>query len=656
MASFRSLLIANRGEIAARIIRTGQQMGLHTIALYSEADQGSPYLLAADQAVFLADEPARGEPFLDIERLVEAALSSGAEAVHPGYGFLSENGDFAQACTDAGLIFVGPSAEVIKLMGDKGAAKQRMAAAGLPCVPGYQGSDQSDARLLAEAEQIGLPLLIKATAGGGGRGMRRVDSFDQFQESLQAARSEALGAFGSDEVILERALDRVRHIEVQVVADQHGNVVHLGERDCSAQRRNQKVIEEAPSPFVDEALRATLGTAAVEATAAIGYLGVGTLEFLLADDGSYHFIEMNTRLQVEHPVTEAITGVDLVAWQLQIAAGEPLPLAQSDIHFGGAAIEVRLYAEDPADGFLPQSGQLTAWSPPTGVGVRVEHSLAQGSVVTTRYDPMLAKIVAHGDDREIAISRLLASLEELNIVGVRTNRSFLIRTLQHSVFQSGNTHTDFLPKLLAEPLPELTSTQLSVIAALEYRRRCDQWRPAPADWSSAGTPERLLTLLLNGDQVTFSIAMADGRAAVSMADGSSATVILLPPDQPSGLGNADVDGERIRYRAVPAPQGLEIEFGSLILTVQKQSSSGSGDHAAQNSTGQITAPMDGKIIAVVVAEGALVEQGQHLVTLEAMKMEHRISANREGQVTALTATVEEQVSRGELLATISDPE
>jgi len=654
MAEFRSLLIANRGEIAARIIRSASQMGLHTIALYSETDRGSPYLLAADQAIFLADDPARGEPFLDIERLVDVALTTGAEAVHPGYGFLSENGDFAQACVDAGLIFVGPSADVIRLMGDKGTAKQRMVAVGLPCVPGYQDSDQSDTRLRAEAEQIGLPLLIKASAGGGGRGMRRVDSFEQFQEALQAARSEALGAFGSDQVILERALDRVRHIEVQVAADQYGNVVHLGERDCSAQRRNQKVIEEAPSPVVDDALRAILGDAPVRATAAIGYLGVGTLEFLLTDDGSYHFIEMNTRLQVEHPVTEAICAIDLVAWQLQIAAGEALPKTQAEITFTGAAIEVRLYAEDPTDGFLPQAGLLSAWSPPTGSGLRVEHSLTPGSTITTHYDPMLAKIIAYGDNREIATKRLLRALQALDIAGVRSNRSFLIRALQHAVFQAGEVHTDFLPQLLAEPLPALTSTQLSLIAALEYRRRAGQWRTSPADWSSAGAPQRGLKLLLNGEKLSFFIVMSGEHAVVSTAEGLSATVTLSPPDQVTGLGSADVDSELIRYRAVASLQGLEIEFGGTSLTVSEERAGDSGGQDSQLAAGQITAPMDGRIIAVAVAEGELVEQGQHLMTLEAMKMEHRIRASRAGRLATVTATVDEQVARGELLATLSD--
>jgi geranyl-CoA carboxylase alpha subunit len=399
MAEFGKILIANRGEIACRIIRSARNLGYRTVAVFSDADAGALHLLQADEAVRIGP-PAAKESYLNIDALLEAAKRASADAIHPGYGFLSENASFARACTEAGLVFIGPPASAIESMGNKAKAKTLMASAGIPCLGGYHGADQSNARLTKEARRIGFPLMVKAAAGGGGRGMRLVGAETDLADALARARSEAAGAFGSDELILEQAVTDARHIEFQLFADQHGNVIHLGERECSIQRRFQKVIEEAPSPAMGAELRACMGEAAVAAARAIGYVGAGTIEFLLDASGKFYFLEMNTRLQVEHAVTEAITGVDLVEWQLRTAAGEPLPLQQQHVPFRGHAIEARLYAEDPYAGFMPQSGVLIDWRPAIGEGVRIDHGLVAGQNVTPFYDPMLAKVIAHGMTRE----------------------------------------------------------------------------------------------------------------------------------------------------------------------------------------------------------------------------------------------------------------
>jgi geranyl-CoA carboxylase alpha subunit len=396
--SFGKILIANRGEIACRVARTAHALGYRTVAVFSDADAGAPHVLACDEAVALGGSLV-GESYLAVEKLLSAARASGADAVHPGYGFLSENAGFAQACADAGLVFIGPPPSAIDAMGNKAAAKRRMIEAGVPCVPGYQGADQSDATLIAEATKIGLPVMVKAAAGGGGRGMRLVHDSGELAEAIVGARNEAQNAFGSGELILEKAVIDARHVEIQVFADAYGNVIHLGERDCSVQRRHQKVIEEAPSPAVYGALRQRMGAAAVAAARAIGYRGAGTVEFLLGADGAFYFLEMNTRLQVEHPVTEMITGQDLVAWQLRVAAGEKLPLSQDDVQLDGHAIEVRLYAEDPYAGFLPQTGTVAAWRPAEGPGLRTDHGMRDGQAISAFYDPMIAKVIAHGATR-----------------------------------------------------------------------------------------------------------------------------------------------------------------------------------------------------------------------------------------------------------------
>src|SRR5215813_41749 len=443
MTSFHKVLVANRGEIAWRVMRTARTMGYRSVAVYSDADKDAPHVTFADEAVRIGPPPV-GESYLNIEAVIAAAKASGAEAVHPGYGFLSENAEFAAACEKAGLVFIGPPPAAIAAMGNKAAAKRRMIDAGVPCVPGYQGVDQSDSNLEKEARKIGLPVMVKAAAGGGGRGMRLVERDADLLEAIRTARTEAESAFGSGELILEKAVVDARHVEIQVFADTHGNVIHLGERDCSVQRRHQKVIEEAPSPAVDDDLRHRMGAAAVAAAKAIGYRGAGTVEFLLGADGAFYFLEMNTRLQVEHPVTEMITGQDLVAWQLKIAAGEKLPLTQEQVAFSGHAIEVRLYAEDAYAGFLPQTGRIDVWRPASGPGVRVDHGMKDGLAISPFYDPMLAKVIAHGGTREEARTRLVRALRETIVLGLTTNRHFLIRLLEHPEFAAGRATTAFL--------------------------------------------------------------------------------------------------------------------------------------------------------------------------------------------------------------------
>jgi geranyl-CoA carboxylase alpha subunit len=449
--TFSKILIANRGEIACRVIRTARNLGYRTAAVFSDADRDAPHVAMADEAVHIGGSPAT-ESYLRFDAILDAARKTGADAVHPGYGFLSENAAFAQACVDAGLVFIGPLASAITAMGDKALAKRRMLDAGVPCAPGYLGADQSDAALTAEAEKLGYPLLVKAVAGGGGRGMRLVRASTELQQGIEGARREAHSAFGDGTLMLERLIDNGRHIEIQVFADAHGNAVYLGERDCTAQRRRQKVIEEAPSPVVTTAMREAMGKDAVAAALAVGYRGAGTVEFIVDDKLHHYFLEMNTRLQVEHPVTEMITGYDLVEWQLRVAAGEPLPAQQGDINLNGHAIEARLYVEDPYTGFTPQTGTVLWWQPANamhpqvpqpGVGhsVRVDDGIVQGGVVSPYYDPMVAKIIVHGRDRDDAIRRLRAALANTPLLGLKNNGRFLSDLLDHPAFRKAEMTT-----------------------------------------------------------------------------------------------------------------------------------------------------------------------------------------------------------------------
>ncbi|WP_313512470.1 acetyl-CoA carboxylase biotin carboxylase subunit, partial [Pseudomonas sp.] len=487
MPTFDKILIANRGEIACRVMRTAHELGYRTVAVYSEADSGARHVQLADEAVCIG--PAQvNQSYLVIENIIAAAQKTGADAIHPGYGFLSENADFARACAVAGIVFIGPSIEAIHLMGSKRLSKLAMLEAGVPCIPGYEGADQDDASLAEQAARIGYPLMIKASAGGGGRGMRLVRESGELIAQLRSARSEAQNAFGSGELILERALIRPRHVEIQVFGDHHGNLVHLGERDCSVQRRHQKVVEESPCPVMTPALRQAMGDAAVNAAASVAYVGAGTVEFLLDDSGEFFFLEMNTRLQVEHPVTERVTGQDLVAWQIRVAEGQPLPLRQEQITLSGHAIEVRLYAEDPAQGFLPQTGSVLRWEPAELDGIRIDHGLREGQRISPFYDPMLAKLIAYGATRDKARRKLIRAVEDCLLLGVNANQRFLANLLRHPQFAAGRASTAFIAEHFADD-PSLSpqrpgACELACAAALLYQAGTQAHCPR-AGWRNA---------------------------------------------------------------------------------------------------------------------------------------------------------------------------
>ncbi len=650
------ILIANRGEIAVRVMRSAKALGYRTVAVYSDADTHALHARTADEAVRIGPAPA-AESYLDIERIVEAAVRVMADAVHPGYGFLSENADFAQRCRDTGLAFIGPPPEAIRLMGDKAAAKRRMIEAGVPCVPGYQGDEQSDIKFAAEAERIGFPVMVKAAAGGGGRGLRLVETADALPAALGAARSEARNAFGSDVLILEKALAEPRHVEIQILADEEGNTVHLGERDCSVQRRHQKVIEETPSPAVDEALRREIGAAAVAAARAVGYVGAGTVEFLLDGEGDFYFLEMNTRLQVEHPVTEMVAGLDLVEWQLRIAAGESLPFGQEDVRLDGHAIEARLYAEDPAAGFLPQSGPVLQWRPAAGEGVRVDHGIVEGVGVTPFYDAMLAKFVAHGRDREQARRRLVAALRDSVLLGVNCNRRFLVEALEHPGFVSGQATTGFIAAHF--PPDRLSPTRaeppdIAVIAALRQQ-------PENADagtahlmthWHSSGPAERPLILDVNGETYALDIVW-QGPAQCTVRDGEG-TVRVRLLDRRDGAMRVEVDGVQTTAHFATDGDVLHVQlpggsFACRDITAGETAAAGTG-------SGRLEAPMAGRILAVHAGPGDSVRKGQPLVVLEAMKMEHEVTAGRDGTVEEVAVKVGDQVTARQVLVNLTPAE
>ncbi len=637
MAGFNTVLIANRGEIALRVMRTARAMGYATVAVYSDADRGMPHVVLADRAVPIGPAPA-AESYLSIPRIIEAAKRSGADAVHPGYGFLSENADFADACAAAGLVFIGPPALAIRLMGNKAAAKRRMAEAGVPCVPGYQGEDQSDARLIRAAGDIGYPVMVKAAAGGGGKGMRVVTDGTGLAEALRAARSELLKAFGSEELILERAIAAPRHVEIQVFGDAHGNVIHLGERDCSLQRRHQKVIEEAPCPVISPNQRGAMGEAAVAASRAIGYVGAGTVEFLLAPDGRFHFLEMNTRLQVEHPVTEMITGLDLVEWQLRVAAGEPLPLRQEDVAPYGHAIEARLYAEDTANGFLPAAGTLLAWEP--SEDVRVDHGMAPGVAVSPHYDPLLAKLIAYGATREEARRRLVAALRDTVALGIATNRDFLIACLEHAAFVASEVSTAFIDTHMQVGTRKPDARMLALAAALIAELTRYDANEALSYWSSTGVSAT--PLLIRCDHETMSIA-ATGRGGrryrvawagedrdIEIRAASDNRVRFLSGGIEETAQFAWNDGELHLSLG-----GITALFEDVQLSVRSAPAGTEGDVAL--------APMTGTIAAVRVKAGDAVDKGECLVILEAMKMEHQVVAPRRGTIAAILVAPGEQV-------------
>ncbi len=637
-----TLLVANRGEIAVRVFATARAMGIKTVAVFSEADAGAPHVQAADNAVCIGPPPAP-ESYLAIDNVIAAAKSAGADAVHPGYGFLAENSDFAEACESAGLTFVGPPADAVRLMGNKRLAKIKMAEADVPCVPGYSGEDQSDAALTKEAAGIGYPLMVKAAAGGGGRGMRRVDDAADLAAALASARSESLAAFGSDELILEKAIDRPRHVEIQVFADGQGHAVHLGERDCSVQRRHQKVIEEAPSPAVDEELRARMGEAAVKAAQAIGYVGAGTVEFLLGDDGAVYFMEMNTRLQVEHPVTEMITGLDLVEWQLRVARGEDLPLGQEDVMLTGHAIEVRLYAEDPAADFMPQTGRVLRWSPPEGDGVRTDYGVAEGMEITPFYDPMIAKIAASGPSREDARRKLIQALSDCTLLGVGTNQSFLARCLGHQTFADGGATTAFIEESGDDLMAGADEAAITCLAGALLATR-DAGAEAP--WFSTGVCEWPLQIEYgSADAIEVDVAMRGGEYTVAREGGEPATIRILE----RGIDAVRYAFAGVEGSAVWLRDGNSVHVSAGGITVSAAEAAPEGAAGAAGGDGRLIAPMPGRVVRVNAASGASVSADDILVVIEAMKMEHEISAGVDGTVAEVAVAEGDQVSPRQLL-------
>jgi len=648
---FRTLLVANRGEIALRVMATARRMGLATVAVHSTADAGAAHVRLADRAELIGG-PLPAESYLDIAAIIAAARRAGADAIHPGYGFLAENAAFAAACREAGLVFVGPAADSIAAMGDKAGAKAIMQAAGVPVVPGWQGDDQSDERLAAEAAAIGFPVMIKAVAGGGGRGMRLVTGASQFPAALRSARSEAANAFGDPTVLLERAVVEPRHIEIQVFGDRHGNAVHLGERDCSVQRRHQKLVEEAPSPAVSPELRARMGEVAVKAVQALGYEGAGTLEFLLDRDGAFYFMEMNTRLQVEHPVTEAITGLDLVEWQLRVAAGEPLPLAQHEIRFTGHAIEVRLCAEDPAQEFMPQAGRFGLWSTPGGI--RVDTAMSAGAEVPPYYDSMVAKLVAHGPTRDAARLTLANALDRAVALGIPTNQGFLRQVLHHPAFAAGEATTGFIASHAAGLAPpgdqDLPDAALATLA-LFVTTADPRYRAAPRH---LGPPLPLA--------MVFDIAGTRHEAAIHRDRDGSYHVALGDRRLLLTVGAVTDDTLHLRQggsgRTVPwlrRGADLFLQRGADQIIVRDLTRAPARRGGADGADGRVRAAMNGRVVAVHVAPGDAVTAGQPVVTLEAMKMEHVHASPVAGRVGEVAVAVGDQVTTGRLLTTIDKP-
>jgi len=652
---FKKILIANRGEIAVRIIRTARRLGVETVAVVSAADRGAPFARMADEMVEIGPGPA-SESYLRGDKIIAAALETEAEAIHPGYGFLAENADFAESVGKAGLEFIGPSPDAMRRMGGKAEAKAIAAKAGVPVVPGYAGESQTPRALAREAKRIGYPVLIKAVAGGGGRGMRLVEREADLPAALESAEREAQAAFGDARVLLEKVIERPRHIEVQVFGDAHGNVVHLFERDCSLQRRNQKVIEEAPAPGMSPELRARMTSAAVACAEAVGYKGAGTVEFLveggkLSADAPWYFIEMNTRLQVEHPVTEAITGLDLVEWQLRVAAGEALPLSQAQIQMSGHAIEARLNAEDPAKGFLPSTGPIVAFETPALEGLRVDAGVEPGSAISPFYDSMVAKLIAHGPDRGAAISRLTQALEATIVAGPRTNAAFLHALVTHPAFQRGEMDTGLTARELASLAPDAIDAKAIGFGVMhmlwhahddvELRRR-DSAREAYSPWSAqdafqlGGARRQQVTVLANG--VPTKVEVLWGAA------GPSAAVIGDHPAPPWERRTIRVVGEGNPLYVLHDMRQTELGWPTFEADAGGEEGDGSS----------IRAPIIGRIAKVFVKPGDTVAKGDRIAVVEAMKMEHVLHAARAGRIAKVAVTEGQQVTQGALIAALAE--
>ncbi|MFI1835219.1 ATP-binding protein [Streptomyces olivaceoviridis] len=633
---FDTVLVANRGEIAVRVIRTLRSLGVRSVAVFSDADADARHVREADTAVRIGPAPA-AESYLSVERLLQAAARTGAQAVHPGYGFLAENAGFARACEEAGLVFIGPPADAIALMGDKIRAKETVQAAGVPVVPGGR-----DPELAEAARALGAPVLLKPSAGGGGKGMRLVRDMTVLEEEIAAARREARASFGDDTLLVERWVDRPRHIEIQVLADGHGNVVHLGERECSLQRRHQKIIEEAPSVLLDEETRAAMGEAAVQAARSCGYRGAGTVEFIVpgGDPSQYYFMEMNTRLQVEHPVTELVTGLDLVEWQLRVAAGEPLGFAQEDLRLTGHAVEARICAEDPARGFLPSGGTVLLLGEPQGDGVRTDSGLTEGTEVGSLYDPMLSKVIAYGPDRETALRKLRSALAETVILGVQTNAGFLRRLLAHPAVVAGELDTGLVERvvddLVSTDVPEEVYEAAAAVRLERLKPRAEGWTDpfsVPSGWRLGGTPKPPAFHLRAQDPVTYS------PRGTHTVGGDRVTVTL--------------DGVRHTFHRAGDWIGRD---GDAWQVRDHDPVAASLNRAAHAGADSLTAPMPGTVTVVKVAVGDEVTAGQSLLVVEAMKMEHVISAPHAGTVAELDVTPGTTVAMDQVLAVITPKE
>ena len=664
MKRFNSILIANRGEIACRVIKTAKQLGYRTIAVYSDADAGAPHVQLADDAVRIGPGPV-GESYLLAENILAAATTSGAESIHPGYGFLSENSAFAEAVESAGLVFIGPTREAIDVMGNKAESKRRMIEAGVPCVPGYEGHDQTDEALLAEGNKIALPLMVKAAAGGGGRGMRLVQDYAELANAIKLARAEAESAFGSGELILEKAIIQPRHVEIQVFADTLGNTVHLGERDCSVQRRHQKVIEEAPCPIMTPELREQMGQSAIDAAKSVNYRGAGTVEFLLDASGAFYFLEMNTRLQVEHPVTELITGLDLVALQISVAQGEALSITQDDVHLEGHAIEVRLYTEDPSLDFLPASGPVDLWQPADGVGIRIDAGIVSGQDISPFYDPMVAKVIGYGPDRESARLRLIGALKETVLFGTPNNKRFLIQCLEKQCFIDGTATTAFIAEefsdedLQVAPPSFADSAVAAVIElAMEHKKLFDRSVLVSAslkNWASASA-------IISRKQYQFADLTRDlgitpeGLEAYRVFDvgGVETDVEITVLAMDKHKASLRVDGTILAVTSMSSVKGqlhCSIEgrdalFKDMIIL--------DGMSDVNVGGGRVTAPMHGLLLEVLVEPGDPVVKGQTLAVLEAMKMHYEIQAEIDGTVAEVSAVAGKQVAVDDVLIEIDE--
>ncbi|WP_150293255.1 biotin carboxylase N-terminal domain-containing protein [Sphingobium estronivorans] len=643
-----NLLIANRGEIACRIIRTARALGVRTVAVYSDADAGAPHVAMADQAVCIGPGPA-SQSYLDPARLLEAARLTGADAVHPGYGFLSENAAFAQSCIDAGLIFVGPPPSAVEAMGNKAQAKRLMIEAGVPCIPGYEGAEQGTAALEREGLAIGFPLMVKAAAGGGGRGMRLVDGPGELALSIDLARSEAASSFGSGELILERAIVRPRHVEIQVFADMHGTIVHLGERDCSVQRRHQKVLEEAPAPGIGAELRRAMGEAAVSAAAAIGYVGAGTVEFLLAEDGAFYFLEMNTRLQVEHPVTEQVTGLDLVALQIEVARGRPLGLTQDAVTLTGHAIEARLCAEDPNQDFRPASGLIERWRPVSREGVRIDAGIVEGQELSSFYDSMVAKVIGYGPTRAIALDRLRSALRDIVFVGPPSNAEFLIACCEKESFRQGRATTAFIAEEFGpqgfRSAPPTDSDWAVAAAALtfgEHRSQLDRAGSVPAPligWSSGRDLSRSMILTADGEEKTVIVRPIGPAHLAATVEGRTIDIRI-------GEEGMEIDGSRLPIGHACTGHRVAITDRGRVRRFERRLPS---DGLTRAGPGAILAPMNGVVTQLAVNPGDQVAEGDKLMILEAMKMQHVISAPFSGLVEDIFVKFGDQLSADSLM-------